>query len=85
MLLLMMTVLEVAQRLGRDPETVRRWIRSGKLPAQKVGLQHLVDESDLPVADDDVASEEKYVTTASGRRVHKSVLLQAIADVRAGR
>jgi len=43
-----LTVLQVAERLGRDPETVRRWIRSGKLPARKVGLQHLVEEGDLP-------------------------------------
>lgn len=48
----MLTVLEVAKRVGRDPETVRRWIRSGRLPATKVGLQHMVDEDDLPAADD---------------------------------
>lgn len=46
----MLTVQEVAVRLRRDPETIRRWIRSGKLPARKVGLQHLVDEADLPTA-----------------------------------
>lgn len=45
----MVTVLEAAKRLGRDPETVRRWIRSGKLPAEKIGLQHMIDEADLPV------------------------------------
>jgi excisionase family DNA binding protein len=43
----MMTVPEAAKRVGRDPETVRRWIRSGKLPSRKVGTQHLVDEHDL--------------------------------------
>ena len=43
----MMTVPEAAKRVGRDPETVRRWIRSGKLPSKKVGTQHLVDEHDL--------------------------------------
>jgi excisionase family DNA binding protein len=31
----------------RSQETVRRWIRSGRLPARKVGTQHLVDEQDL--------------------------------------
>jgi excisionase family DNA binding protein len=31
----------------RDPETVRRWIRAGKLRSQKVGTQHLIDERDL--------------------------------------
>lgn len=43
----MLTVPEAAKRVGRDPETVRRWIRSGKLPSTKVGTQHLVDEHDL--------------------------------------
>lgn len=43
----MLTVPEAAKRVGRDPETVRRWIRSGKLPATKIGQQHFVDESDL--------------------------------------
>ena len=43
----MLTVPEAARRVGKDPETVRRWIRSGKLRSQKVGTQHLIDESDL--------------------------------------
>jgi excisionase family DNA binding protein len=43
----MITVPEAAVRVSRDPETVRRWIRSGKLPAQRVGTQHLIDERDL--------------------------------------
>jgi excisionase family DNA binding protein len=43
----MLTVPEAAKRIGRDPETVRRWIRSGKLPSTRVGTQHLVDEHDL--------------------------------------
>jgi excisionase family DNA binding protein len=33
--------------LGRDPETIRRWIRSGKLRARKIGTQHVIDEQDL--------------------------------------
>jgi len=43
----MLTVPEVAARLGRDPETVRRWIRSGRLRARKVGTQHVVEAEDL--------------------------------------
>jgi excisionase family DNA binding protein len=43
----MITVPEAARRIGRNPETIRRWIREGKLPAQKVGTQHLIAESDL--------------------------------------
>jgi excisionase family DNA binding protein len=43
----MITVPEAARRIGRNPETVRRWIREGRLPAQRVGTQHLVGEQDL--------------------------------------
>jgi excisionase family DNA binding protein len=49
----MLTVPEAARRVGRDPETVRRWIRSGKLRSQKVGTQHLIDERELDVFVDD--------------------------------
>ena len=48
----MLTVLEVADLLHRGPETIRRWIRSGRLRASKVGLQHMVDERDLPSGQD---------------------------------
>jgi excisionase family DNA binding protein len=43
----MLTVPQAAKRAGRDPETIRRWIRAGKLRSTKVGTQHLVDEDDL--------------------------------------
>lgn len=42
-----LTVPEAARRVGRNPETIRRWIRAGKLPSHKVGTQHLIDEDDL--------------------------------------
>lgn len=43
----MLTVPEAARRAGRNPETIRRWIREGKLRARKVGTQHVLEESDL--------------------------------------
>lgn len=43
----MLTVPEAAKRVRRDPETVRRWIRSGRLRARKVGTQHVIEEADL--------------------------------------
>jgi excisionase family DNA binding protein len=43
----MVTVPQAAKRLGRNPETIRRWIRSGRLRASKVGTQHMIDERDL--------------------------------------
>jgi excisionase family DNA binding protein len=43
----MLTVPEAARRVGRNPETIRRWIRAGRLPARKVGTQHIIDEGEL--------------------------------------
>jgi len=43
----MLTVPEAARRIKRDPETVRRWIRSGRLKATKIGTQHVIDEDEL--------------------------------------
>jgi excisionase family DNA binding protein len=43
----MLTVPQAAKRVGRNPETVRRWIREGKLKASKVGTQHVIEEADL--------------------------------------
>ena len=42
-----MTVPEAARRIGRNPETIRRWIREGKLRSSKVGTQHTIEEADL--------------------------------------
>lgn len=46
----MLTVPEAARRAGRNPETIRRWIREGKLRARKVGTQHVLEEADLAEA-----------------------------------
>lgn len=43
----MLTVPQAARRLRRNPETLRRWIREGKLPARKIGTQHIIDERSL--------------------------------------
>ncbi len=42
-----LTVPEAARRAGRTQETIRRWIWSGRLPSEKVGNQHLVDQAAL--------------------------------------
>jgi excisionase family DNA binding protein len=43
----MLTVPEAARRTGRNEETIRRWIRSGRLRSTKAGTQHLIEEYDL--------------------------------------
>lgn len=47
---IMLTVPEAARRVNRKPETVRRWIREGRLRARKIGTQHVIEEQDLEVA-----------------------------------
>ncbi len=43
----MLTVPQAARRVRRNPETIRRWIRSGRLRSRRIGTQHLIEESDL--------------------------------------
>ncbi len=43
----MSTVTQAARRLCRDPTTIRRWIRSGRLRAERVGTRQLIDEREL--------------------------------------
>lgn len=43
----MLTVPEAAHRAGKHPETIRRWIREGRLRAHKVGSQHVIEADDL--------------------------------------
>jgi excisionase family DNA binding protein len=43
-------VREAAERVGRNPETIWRWIRSGRLRARKIGTQHVIEERDLEEA-----------------------------------
>ena len=65
----MLTVPEAAERVGRDPETVRRWIRAGKLRAQKIGTQHMIDEDDLDMLIGEVGSlplPKQWQTTWTG-------------------
>jgi excisionase family DNA binding protein len=53
----MLTVPDAARRANRNPETIRRWIRAGKLRSTKVGTQHVIDEADLDAildADDEM-------------------------------
>jgi excisionase family DNA binding protein len=57
----MLTVPEAARRIGRNPETIRRWIREGRLAASKMGTQHLIDAGDLATA-----------TSRGGRRVQEA-------------
>lgn len=41
-----MTIMECALDVGRVSETVRKWIREGRLKAKRVGLKELFIEPD---------------------------------------
>ncbi len=66
----MLTVPQAARRSGRNPETIRRWIRAGRLRSTKVGTQHMIDEAALDaVATPAVMAElpDRWQYTRSGR------------------
>ena len=42
-----LTLQDVARELGRSQEQVRRYVREGKLPARKLGMQWFVKRSNL--------------------------------------
>lgn len=81
----MLTVPEAAQRAGRDPETIRRWIRSGRLRARKVGTQHVIEEADLEstlVEGEMLPLPPAWRTTRSGRPMPN--VIAAISRSRSG-
>ena len=49
-----LTVSETATRVGRSPDTVRRWIREGRLPARRQGGRHLIDDRDVRAIEDEI-------------------------------
>jgi excisionase family DNA binding protein len=81
----MLTVPEAARRTGRNPETIRRWIRSGKLRSERVGTQHLIDEDELEllVNGQRAPLPEGWRTTVDGRPMPNVV--EWLRDSRRGR
>lgn len=43
----LLTVADIAERVERDPESVRRWIRDDRLPATRVGNVYLITHEDF--------------------------------------
>lgn len=66
----MLTVPEAARRAGKNPETIRRWIREGKLRARKIGQQHMIADQDLDT-----------IVAARSRRIGEGPVGYAIAAV----
>ena len=82
----MLTVSEAARRTGKDPETIRRWIRAGRLQATKVGRRHMIEAEDLVLATEEPRSlplPEAWRTFDSGRPVPDPA--RAVDDARRAR
>lgn len=65
----MLTVPQAARKVNKDAETIRRWIRSGRLRARKIGTQHVIEERDLETARDpheQLPLPREWRRTASG-------------------
>jgi len=70
----MYSVRDVAELFDVDPESVRRWIRSGNLKASKVGRGYRVSRADLEAYYRDKGGGDLFATE-EGVRHHVSVLL----------
>ena len=81
----MITVPEAARRAGKDPETIRRWIRSGRLHARKIGTQHVIEEDDLTplLEDEEIGIPDEWRVMPDGRPTPNVV--RAIRLARQGR
>src|SRR4051794_14115496 len=70
-------VEEVAERLLVDPQTVRRWIKSGKLKAYKPGREYRILSSDL-----DTFLETRSYPKAQSPPPFKTQFEQFLAEAR---
>lgn len=73
----MMTVPEAAKRAGKDPETIRRWIRKGRLRSRKIGTQHVIEEDALEalLEGETVPLPESWKRTITGEPMPNVVAL----------
>ena len=78
----MLTVPQAARRVGRDPATIRRWISSGRLRAERMGTHHVIRERDL-----DKAAQSDMVSLPPGwdRTIDDEPMPDVVAFLRESR
>ena len=66
----MLTVQEAARLTGRNPETIRRWVRSGRLQSRRDGPRLLLfdDEVDALLAPPALPLPVAWLQTTFGRQ-----------------
>lgn len=64
----LITVRQAAALCGKDPETIRRWIWSGKIKAQKLGNQLFLEKSQLTGCVRETAVAEYKTDAGPGSR-----------------
>jgi len=83
----MLTIVEAADRVGRSPSTLRRWIREGRLPASSEGRRQLIEPADLEAVRDEMFPmlplPEEWRTLDDGTQARNWVA--AVALTRSGR
>jgi excisionase family DNA binding protein len=81
----MVTVREAAIACGRNAETIRRWIWSGKLQAEKMGNQLYIKQSDLNLAcgkNPEPKPEEDWVDRA--RVLREKMIARGVKPIDSG-
>jgi excisionase family DNA binding protein len=71
----LITVREAARLCRRNPETVRRWIWAGKLPAQKLGNQLFVKRGDLAHVEQSQSEDEEKAARKTARLAALNALI----------
>lgn len=79
----MLSVAQVAERRGVCAETVRRAIRSGELPAVRVGSRLRIDPADLDRWDDSPRVATSHSAAQARRRSRRSsgVMTHALSQL----
>src|SRR6266550_6366864 len=78
-------VNEAARMVGRSPETVRRWIWSGKLAAQKRGRRLMIPRDELAAFVAELDGAEAGLTLAEWAAAARQALVASGGPTRGSR
>ena len=76
------TVLQIASKLNVNPETVRRWIREGRLKAIKSSCRKKGSRIDEKSLSDFLDKNQRYKISAEPINLQKSNTYQHLREIR---